>query len=186
MSGSGINPADTYDLKWTIKDNKAGMKIDLMKNFRSRQEVVDSINLIFSPLMTLDRGGADYKLDHIMHFGNKNYINTGKIPSQDFSLECPSYVSKDCEDPILLEIFYMAKDILKKIESNYQVMDKEDNKPRKATFNDFAILIDNSNKFDEIVKIFNYFNIPIEVVKSDDLAQNSLIQNQRVGMCLFL
>ena len=54
-------------------------------------------------------------------------------------------------------------------------MDKDDNKPRKATYNDFAILIDNSNKFDEIVKIFNYFNIPIEVVKSDDLAQNSLI-----------
>lgn len=25
LSGSGINPADTYDLKWTIKDNKAGI-----------------------------------------------------------------------------------------------------------------------------------------------------------------
>ena len=169
------NPSIFMNKYENYKVNKDGIKIDLMKNFRSRNEVVDAINLVFNPIMSLTRGGADYKLDHIMHFGNKNYINTGKIPSQDFSLECPSYVSKDCEDPILLEIFYMAKDILKKIESNYQIMDKEDNKPRKATFNDFAILIDNSNKFDEIVKIFNYFNIPIEVVKSDDLAQNSLI-----------
>ena len=49
------------------------MKIDLIKNFRSRQEVVDAVNLVFSPLMSLARGGANYKKDHIMYFGNTNY-----------------------------------------------------------------------------------------------------------------
>jgi ATP-dependent helicase/nuclease subunit A len=43
------NPSIFMNKYESYKDNKGGMKIDLMKNFRSRQEVVDSINLIFSP-----------------------------------------------------------------------------------------------------------------------------------------
>ena len=142
-----------------------------MKNFRSRKEIIDTVNLVFTPLMCLSRGGADYKNDHIMHFGNENYNNDGKIESQDFSLECPSYILDD-GDPVLVETFYMAKDIINKLDNGYLVMDSKTNKPRKATYKDFAILIDNSKHFDEIVKIFNYFNIPLEVIKNDNLAEN--------------
>lgn len=169
------NPSIFMNKYESYKINNGGIKIDLMKNFRSRREVVNAINLVFNPIMSLSRGGADYKKDHIMHFGLDAYETSGKIDSQNFMVECPSYIIENDEDSTLVEIFYMAKDIINKMNNNYLVMNKNDSKIRKASYSDFAILIDNSNKFNEIVKVFNYFNIPTEVIKSDDLSSNSLI-----------
>ena len=156
-----------------------GIKIDLMKNFRSRQEVVDAINLVFEPLMTLNKGGADYKVDHIMHFGNIDYENGGRVDNQSFKIECPSYIynkeNKDFIDPDEVEIFFMAKDIINKINNKYQIMDKKEKITRNVTYSDFAILIDKSSKFELISKIFNYLNIPIDINKNDNLATNPLI-----------
>lgn len=38
-----------------------GHRIDMNKNFRSRREVLEDINQMFSSLMTLEYGGADYR-----------------------------------------------------------------------------------------------------------------------------
>lgn len=170
-----INKYETYK----TDNSLAGIKIDLMKNFRSRQEVVDAINLIFSPLMSLNRGGADYEKDHIMYFGNDNYNRGGKVNNQSFSIECPSYVynkeNKNIINPLEVEIFFMAKDIINRINNKYQIMDKNSNISRPVSYKDFAILIDKSNNFELITKVFNYFKIPTEIIKNDDLSTNSLI-----------
>ena len=50
-----------------------GYKIDLIKNFRSRNEVLNSINKIFELLMDDYIGNADYKSSHKMVYGNNNY-----------------------------------------------------------------------------------------------------------------
>ena len=47
--------------------NDGGFKIDLTSNFRSREEVIKNINLIFSSIMTDNLGGASYKESHIMN-----------------------------------------------------------------------------------------------------------------------
>ena len=54
-------------------NNNGGIKIDLTNNFRSRLEVVSDINTIFSQIMTQNKGGAEYKKDHIMKHGNTSY-----------------------------------------------------------------------------------------------------------------
>ena len=59
-----------YD-EYSKGDN--GLKIDLNKNFRSREEVLNNINLLFSKLMTESVGGANYNNGHEMVYGNKNY-----------------------------------------------------------------------------------------------------------------
>ena len=41
-------------------DTKAGMRIDLHRNFRSGQEVIDSVNGIFREVMQREIGGVDY------------------------------------------------------------------------------------------------------------------------------
>ena len=173
------NPSIFMNKYESYKENKGGMKIDLMKNFRSRQEVVDSINLIFSPLMTLERGGADYRKDHIMHFGKEEYNLGGKVDTQSFKIECPTYTLTKEEisnkKNVEVEIFFMAKDILNKIKSNYLIMDKDSNLARPIKFSDISVLVDKSNNFDLITRIFNYFGIPTEIIKNDNLATNSLI-----------
>ena len=50
-----------------------GVKIDLIDNFRCRKEIINSVNQIFSDIMTAEKGGADYKIDHIIQYGLKNY-----------------------------------------------------------------------------------------------------------------
>ena len=52
-----------------------GVKIDLLKNFRSRKEVLENINLLFDLFMDDNIGGADYRVSHRMQFGNTLYIN---------------------------------------------------------------------------------------------------------------
>ena len=54
-------------------NNKNGIKIDLLKNFRSRKEVLNNINLIFNNIMDDEIGDADYIKSHQMNYGNINY-----------------------------------------------------------------------------------------------------------------
>ena len=171
------NPSIFMNKYENYKINNGGLKIDLMKNFRSRQEVVDAVNLVFNPIMSLNLGGADYKKDHTMHFGNEDYNKGGKVDTQSFKLECYNYnVDKDKKyDNNDVEIFFMAKDIINKINNKYLIMDKVNNVTRPLEYKDIAILIDKSKEFDTITKIFTYFNIPSEIIKNDDFTTNSLI-----------
>ena len=49
------------------------IKIDLIKNLRSRSEVLENINEIFKLIMDSDLGGADYQKNSLMVYGNKSY-----------------------------------------------------------------------------------------------------------------
>ena len=71
----GSNPnifKDKYDSYSKLIN---GIKIDLIKNFRSRSEVLDNINRIFELIMDLEIGGAEYKVSHEMVYGNTTYDN---------------------------------------------------------------------------------------------------------------
>jgi len=142
--------------------NKGGFKIDLTNNFRSRKEVVDNVNLIFSNLMTNNLGGADYQKEHQMIYGNMDYIQLGNLKT-DSNLEIYNYeYDKDLYySKEEIEIFYIAQDIKNKIENNYQVFDKKEKKLRNIEYKDFTILLDKSTNFDLYKKIFEYFKIPL-------------------------
>jgi len=47
----------------------AGLRIDLTHNFRSRKEVVDSVNFLFSDFMRADVGEIEYRGDHELRQG---------------------------------------------------------------------------------------------------------------------
>ena len=142
--------------------NKGGYKIDLNKNFRSRKETLDNINIIFNMVMDDLIGGANYKESHQMVFGNTLYLEND-IESQSNNLEIYNYeFDKDhkyTKDEI--ECFIVAKDIKDKITNKYQVFDKEKSKLRDIKYSDFVILMDRATKFDIYKKIFEYLNIPL-------------------------
>ncbi len=56
---------NTYSLEKGAKNER----IDLFKNFRSREEVLDGINFIFMQLMQKDFGGIDYDERAMLHVG---------------------------------------------------------------------------------------------------------------------
>ena len=151
--------------------HNGGLKIDLNKNFRSREEVLNNINEIFNQIMDSNIGGADYSVSHQMIFGNTAY---NEIKNENYNMEILNYqMSEDkTYSDKEIEIFTIASDIKQKITNGYIVVDKETCKPKKLQYQDCAILIDRSSSFELYKKIFEYLNIPITIYR-DKAINNS-------------
>ena len=148
--------------------NISGYKIDLNKNFRSRLEVLDNINLIFNLIMDDKIGGADYIKDHQMVFGNNTYLEAGKT-NQNNNLELLEYINTDNFTKDEIECFIIASDIIDKVNNKYLVFDKDEGILRPITYNDFVILLDRSSKFDLFKKIFEYMKVPLNILKDEKI-----------------
>ena len=158
------------------KDNNGGIKIDLLKNFRSRSEVLDNVNLIFDYMMDDNIGGANYIESHRMVFGNDSYINEGKT-NQNNNMEIYTYPydSKGEYKKEEIEAFIIANDINNKVNSGYQIFDKDEKILRSAKFSDFCILIDRTTNFDLYKKIFLYHKIPLCIYRDEYLTSSDLL-----------
>ena len=138
--------------------NNGGIKIDLLKNFRSRGEVLDDINNVFDLIMDEKIGSADYKVSHRMIPGNSIYDLKNNYK---YNMDLLTYNYEDKEyTNAEIEAFIIAKDIKEKVESKYQIIDKESNKLRDINYGDFCIIMDRGGDFDTYSKVFEYFNIP--------------------------
>ena len=150
----------------------SGYKIDLNKNFRSRKDVTENINLIFNQIMSNSIGGADYLASHQMVFGNTSYneVNTENYQMEILNYEKPK--DKQFSD-VEMEIFIIANDIKSKINSGYEIMDKDTLKKRKVTYDDFVILMDRGTNFGLYKKVFEYMNIPLTIYRDTNVSDSS-------------
>ena len=154
------------------RDTDQGIKIDLLKNFRSRKEVLENINLLFDFLMDDEIGGANYQESHRMVFGNESYLQEGKT-NQNYQMDVLTYDSSllkflsSAEE----EAFLIGQDIKEKIREHYQVFDKDKKMLRDIEYKDFVILLDKSKDFDLYKKIFESLEIPLTIVKEESLTK---------------
>ena len=150
--------------------NNGGIKIDLVKNFRSREEVLSDINKVFNLIMDNNIGGAEYHDTHQMVFGNTSYNEEGKT-KENYNFEVLEY-HYDTETIYTkeeIEIFTIANDIKNKINNKFKVFDKDNKEVRDITYKDFVILIDRTTDFDLYKKIFEYLGIPLSLLKDSVL-----------------
>ncbi|MCM1370371.1 MAG: UvrD-helicase domain-containing protein [Clostridium sp.] len=151
--------------------NNGGIKIDLSKNFRSRKEVIDSINLIFESIMSEDFGGVTYNNGHVLGFGNTSY----KDVDENLELEIYSYEEDEIYNKNEQEVFTICNDIKSKIIEKYQVTDRKNFELRNVKYGDFAILVDRTTDFDLYKKVFEYMKIPLTLVKDEVITKNVII-----------
>ncbi len=147
-----------------------GKKIDLNKNFRSRKEVLENINLLFDYWMNEEIGGAEYLESHEMVFGNQSYLEEG-YTDQDYNFEVLEYpyhkeIHYNKEE---IEAFIIAHDIKKKVAEHYQVFDKDRGELRDITYQDFVILMDRATDFDLYKKIFLFEQIPLTLLQDEQI-----------------
>ncbi len=164
------NPS-IFKNKYNLYSNETqGIKIDLLKNFRSRSEVLEDINKMFNKIMDNFLGGADYIKTHQMVFGNTMYEKE-KQKEINNNLEIYNYNPKDIKEyeKNEIEAFIIAKDIKHKIQNNYMVIDKETSTLRKVRYSDFCIIMDRGTDFDLYKKIFEYENIPLVALQDEKL-----------------
>mgnify|MGYP004666869115 CR=1 FL=1 len=164
------NP-DIFKIKYDLyKNNNGGIKIDLNKNFRSRDAVLYSINDIFNHIMDDELGNADYQKEHQLVFGNMMFNEIGNN-SYNNNLEIYRYEKDDIHKKEEIEAFIIGNDIKEKVKNKYLVLD---NTLRPCTYKDFCILMDRTSSFDIYKKVFDYLIIPLNIYKDE----NILISNE--------
>ena len=156
---------EKYD---NYKVHNGGTVIDLSKNFRSRREVIDTINNLFCHIMDQDIGGANYLDGHAMIFGNLTYENAAKV-DDNCDMEILTYNNEDKTfETREKEAFLIASDIKKQIASKRLVFDKDREVLREVDYQDIAILLDRSTDFTLYKQVFEYLGIPITLWQSEN------------------
>ena len=149
------------------KPNCLGRKIQLFKNFRSRDNVLDFTNLIFKDIMSKTLGEVDYTEDEYLNFGAEDYkkINQNlkteidiidikqsdedKEDNQEKEYSSYEAYSENLDDSeelehlenIEIEAKYVANKIKELIDSKYQIYDRKKETFRDIAYKDIAILL---------------------------------------------
>ena len=147
------------------EENQA--KIILAQNFRSRKEVLDSSNKIFSSLMTKDFGGANYEDKEALVYGadydyslEQSYKTEVNIIEKDVDEDFEQEVDENLTD-IQMESILVAKKIQNLVDSKFQVYDIKKKEYRDCKYKDIVILLRTvEGKANIVSDIFAKYNIP--------------------------
>lgn len=158
-----------------FKEGGEGLAIDLNANFRSRSEVLDTINAIFSPIMDETIGGITYDSAQALKAKNTSF-DTHKDSRVPYGLTLHTY-DQDMHEALYkaelskeeIELLYVARHIKNAVEGGMQI--KEDDTLRNARYGDFAILIDRGTAFDTARRVFHYTGVPLNVHKDAPLTR---------------
>ncbi len=145
------------------EDEALNRKIILSKNFRSRENILDSVNCIFERIMSEESGEIDYNDDEKLYLG-ADYPDTAHNPI-DSKTEIAIIDTKAIEEEnddfkkTELEAIYCAKRIAELIESSVEIFDKGEY--RKITYSDICIIARNVKDNAIILNaVFSEFGIP--------------------------
>ncbi|MFI3329060.1 MAG: UvrD-helicase domain-containing protein [bacterium] len=164
------NPYNFQSKYLDYKENKGGIKIDLLENFRSRKEVLDNINLLFEDLMSIKHGAANYRDGHFMVDGNRNYDATS---NKFYDMEFLTYTKDEYKNDEY-EAFIIANKINEYVKNKVQVFNGSTT--RDCTYSDFAILIDRASAFELFRKVLSYNQIQTAVYKEEVLTSSVILK----------
>ena len=118
------------------KEEGECQRIDLHKNFRSRREVVESVNEVFQKLMYRQFGGITYNEEEALYYGASYPENTGN--ETEYLLIEKQENGK--ESARAQEALAIAQRI-RSLRSDFQVTDKETGTLRPVRYGDIVILL---------------------------------------------
>lgn len=148
---------EKYD---TYKEEGECQRIDLSKNFRSRAQVVDSVNALFSRMMSKEIGGISYDERAALYVGATYPENAG-CESELLLIEKPdSSEELGAKQAEALAIAGRIKRLLKE----FQVTDKETGALRPVRFKDMVILLRTNSGWDqEFKEVLEGEGIPVYI-----------------------
>ena len=127
---------------YSTEDESSYQRIDLHKNFRSRKEVIDSINHVFFQIMGEELGKIEYTGKEALYPG-ASYEEGG----EDYTTELLLLEHQE-EEPKKAEALMIAGRI-RQLVGKFQVTDKESGKLRPARYGDIVVLLRTNAGWDE-------------------------------------
>ena len=146
-----------YNLKQEFSGNSLGLKIQLFKNFRSRENILNITNLVFQNIMSEKVGEIEYNEKEYLNYSagykepeeNTDYAGKTELHIIDLKEKEEIFINdEEIDEKIevekiensVLEAKFVAKKINELLNSNYTVFDKEQGY-RKITPKDIIILL---------------------------------------------
>lgn len=166
-----INRKDKLDLYDKQKNNYPA-KIILDKNFRSREEILNAVNLVFSKLMSKKTSNINYTLEDKLTFGADYYKQSRQTRVEFNIIEANE---ENLEEKTQAEAVCIAEKIIDFM-SKEKLVQKGD-ELKKAEFGDFAILLRNTkNKANIFADVFSSYGIPTWVENQKNFFENEEIK----------
>ncbi|MCP8968240.1 helicase-exonuclease AddAB subunit AddA [Ectobacillus ponti] len=148
-----------------------GMRIDLAKNFRSRQEVLAGTNFIFKQIMGERVGDIDYDYDAELKLGAAypEGPSAAELLLVNRSSDEPAVaeegeeaVQEDMDlETVQLEARLIGRRIKEMVESGYEVYDRKQNNMRPVSYRDFVILLRSMPWAPQIMEELKLMGIPV-------------------------
>ncbi|NBJ97826.1 helicase-exonuclease AddAB subunit AddA [bacterium 1xD8-48] len=148
------------------KEESSCQRIDLHKNFRSRREVLDSVNDLFSQIMAQELGGVEYDGEAALYPGasypeeSDERASAAAPTGERGSLSKSSYdteylvIGTDAASPLSArqqEAAVIAGKI-KELHRSFRVTDKESGELRPVRYSDIVILLRTTAGWAEVFK----------------------------------
>ena len=182
-----------YSLKTKSNRDESGLKIQLFKNFRSRESILDITNLVFENIMSKQLGNIEYNSEEYLNYGanyevpseSMNYAGKTELHIIDLKEENDDdiYKTKEEQDETgdslenetseriedsVLEARFVAKKIEELLKSDYYIYDKKDKKYREIKPRDICILLRATSILAPIYeKEISELNLPVFSDSSD-------------------
>ncbi|MCI8383279.1 MAG: helicase-exonuclease AddAB subunit AddA [Clostridia bacterium] len=155
-----LNKYETYQKK-EEKQPEENLKIQLFKNFRSKQKVLQFTNLIFENIMSHDLGDIEYNHEEFLNLG-ANYPESNQNETIEINIIDPIEETEGEEEQLEtlekeenigqeeeeervtdleLEARLVANKIKKLVEDKFQVWDKKQGTYRNIEYKDIVILL---------------------------------------------
>ncbi len=131
-------------------ENEEEVRIDLHQNFRSRNEILEVSNLIFSQIMHKDLGGVSYDEDAMLNPG-ASYVENEEEKVEILIADTTMFSEKRMlsKEKIETEARVISKKI-KELVGISKIFDKEINCERYVQYRDIVILLRTYTGWDEI------------------------------------
>ena len=152
---------DKYD-RYSKDFSELDVRVDLSHNFRSRAEVLDSVNSLFKKIMTRNLGGIEYDENAALHLGREFPVS-----GCDYKTELNLFVSDPEVSDKEAEALMVANRI-KRIMHEMKVEDaSSEGGIRPVRYSDIVILLRTAKGWDNIfMDVLESQGIPVFVTSS--------------------
>jgi ATP-dependent helicase/nuclease subunit A len=135
-------------------------RIILQDNFRSRQNVLDAVNFVFSNIMSKEFGEMDYSENERLNLGKTDFPESADKAFELNLIEIPKLDDEDAPDKTETEAAFVAQRIRELLDSGMLITEKDGQ--RKLCCGDVAILLRSvKGKAEVYANALRMQNIPV-------------------------
>lgn len=155
------------------EEHTNSIRIDLKQNFRSRKEVLDAVNSVFSKVMMPQLGGIAYDEDAALYLG----ADMKTAPHMETELLIATKDKPETYDAKQWEAYCVAQRI-KELIRNGQILDETGTGLRNVTYQDIVLLFRSPSVFEEAYRtILEQEGIPMLMTSGSGYFDAAEIQN---------